>query len=442
MRNHSPEMLVIPPQEPTPNSGSRLKRAHRPSEEAPEVAAEDFLSLVEPEAIPEADVKLEEEEEVELSPEEIEIVRNPGELQEASVVPALEVHGFKGLEVAATLEKEDERKNLPEGDPKKRNQDNIIADPETGLIGVLDGLGGEGGGDLASKSAEQAIPEAYRRAMKRNDKLPIADVQHELVERQLAKIGASKPEIAIEHRKQLTNMTEDIIARDPAMARRALSLLESFNDANKSVTETGGKTTACIGFVHEAKDGSRWVVAASVGDSVAYKRRANGEIVQLTKEDSLLNQLQDAGFITPELLANMKAEPKKTHLVPISVEIAQALGASGEVAKRLAASGVPLTYHKLKVSMVASLGSELSRPSLTVRRLDAGDEAFFATDGLVDKFEDQTTEETDLGALSTEASRGKKLTERMDHLRAEAKRRKTVAKDDDDVAIVAIHVKK
>jgi serine/threonine protein phosphatase PrpC len=421
MEKPSPEMLVIPPPIPSSDRGFRLNRPAEQKAVDVEIADEDVVP---------------EEEETEIGTEDMEFVRQPGELQEAAVVPAFEVNGFKKTEVAVTLEKKDERKDLPEDSAEMRNQDNVIADPESGLLGVLDGLGGEGKGDLASKSAERAIPESYKRALKRNLALSPADVQRQLVEHQLAKLGATDIGVVTKQRKDLTAMAEHLLSFDPVMARKSLSLLESFRDAHEAVLESGGKTTACAGFIHEAKDGKRWLVAASVGDSGAYLRRANGEVVPLTKEDSLLNCLQDAGFLSPDLLTQMKGEPDKDFSIPISERLAVALGADADVAKQLAKTGITYTYHKMKASMVASLGSKLSLPSLTFVPLKTGDEVYFGTDGLVDKFEDPKTEETDLGALSKEASRGKTLVERVNALREAAKKRKTYKKDD-DVAIVA-----
>ncbi|HWQ99569.1 MAG TPA: protein phosphatase 2C domain-containing protein [Candidatus Methylomirabilis sp.] len=424
MPRGEPGMIVIPP---TPDRKPPAKPPRPKLEIVKSKTVEKPVELLQDDLIEEPD-------EMELSAEEVMEVREPGELQEKDVEEAFVIRGFKGLEVAATLEKKDERKNKPEN----RNQDNVILDPETGLIGVLDGLGGEGAGDLASKGAEQVIPERFAQALKDAPKSQ-AEVQRALVDQQLRKLGASSPELAAQQRVQVTKMIEGMQMKDPAMARKALALMEAISASNEAVKETGGKTTACVGFIHEAPDGSRWAVVANVGDSAAYKRRANGEMVPLTKEDSLLNRMTDTGEMSPELLAQLKKEPDKKFPIPVTLDLIRAAGGTEKDYEKAKGNTIPMSYKKLKVTMVGALGSSNPEPSLAIRRLDKGDELIMGTDGLVDKFEDPATEDTNLAELSRASSAGTTQTERMNALRREAKTRKTY-KEDDDVAIVSARV--
>jgi len=365
----------------------------------------------------------------ELSEADIIEEREPGELQESDVIGAFEVNGFKGLKVTATLEKKDERK----GNAEDRNQDNIIADPETGLVGVLDGLGGEGAGDLASKSAEGAIPEQYKTALERAKKMNGAEIQTSLVERQLKRLNVSDPAKSMEIRKGLTMMVEDAMSKDPAMGRKALALLESVSATNAYVKETGGKTTACVGFVHETPSGERYAVVANIGDSAAYKQRANGEMVPLTQEDSLLNILNQSGALAPELYAKMKAAPDEKFPIPVTREVIRAMGGGEKEYEDMKGKELPISYKKLKASMAASLGAENAEAALSIRQLKKGEKLLLGTDGLVDKFEDPTTEETDLALLAKESTKG------LDGLRKAAKERTTYKKDD-DIALVEVRV--
>ncbi|MCE9585742.1 SpoIIE family protein phosphatase [Candidatus Uhrbacteria bacterium] len=355
------------------------------------------------------------------------------EVQEQDVIEAFEVQGFNGLEVMATIEKKDERK----GSPENHNEDNVIVDPETGLLGVLDGLGGEGQGDLASKAAERAIPEGYKKAAAEIGKLDNQEVQRRLVEQQIKKIG--NPEARI----QVTNMVEQMLSLDPKMAKKALALIESLRGANAAVLESGGKTTATVGFIHETPSGEKYAIVANLGDSMAFKRRKNGEMVPITQEDSALNSLTQSGALTPELLAKMKSDPKAKHPIPLSLEVIQAMGGGEQELKQFQAKGVkeiPMSYGLLKRAMVASLGSQVFEPSLGIRRLEEGDELILGTDGLVDKFEDPNTEDTNYAELSAAMS-GKTSKEQMDNLRKESKKRITYKKDD-DIAIVRAKVQK
>lgn len=372
--------------------------------------------------------------------------------QERDIVDAFEVQGFDDLDVGATMEKKTERV----GSPEKLNEDNILIDPETGLIGVLDGLGGEGeagAGARASKAAELVIPETYKEAKLEADALDNREVQNRLVEQQLVKAG--NPEA----RKAVTELMEQLIETDPKMAKEALALIEAVRGANDSVKESGGKTTALISKIHETPDGRRFALIANIGDCAAYKQRANGEIVQITEEDSALNSLKRAGVLDEALLAEMKKDKTKKHPIPLSLKVIQSMGGGEEQFKQFQEKGVkslPLSLKDLKRAMVAGLGSEVFEPSLTVRELKPGESIFFATDGQMDIVEDAETGEFDSrqvlldmsgepmqkffdpsGNVDMEKLRKKvmslSLTDRLNNMRAAAAKSE---KKDDDIAIV------
>lgn len=367
---------------------------------------------------------------------DVEWEREPGELQESDAVEAFDIHGFQGLEVAATLEKKEERK----GDPNNKNEDNIIADPKTGLIGVLDGLGGEGKGDLASKSAEQVIPEAYERNIAALPK-DLATIQQRLVEQQLKKANPGTPEQATQLRAQLTEMVETMLGKDPAMGRKALALVEAIRETNMAVRETGGKTTASVGFIHRAPDGSRWAVVTSIGDSPVFKRRKNGELIQVTREDSVLNSLRSSGVLSEEMVHRMKLAPETKERIPLTREVVQAMGGGEKEYAALQARGtreIPMSYKDLKRAMTASLGATEAEPNLSVRRLDEGDELVFATDGLTDKYE-TASGDTDLGSIAKEFT-GASVKDDLDRVRKAAKGKISSAKADDDISIVTARV--
>lgn len=397
------------------------------------------LELVPPETIElsEADL-VEEPEEIELSAEEVMEVREPGELQEKDVEPAFEIRGFEGLQVSATLEKKDGRK----GNPEDRNQDNILADPETGLLGVMDGVGGERSGDLASKSVEQTLPEAFQQALKVLRGTDPSIVTRLIVEQQLARSGIENPILQGQRRKELTDEVEGFTAHDPDATRKAFALIESLRQANAAVSETGGKTTVCAGFIQRSRDGSRLAVVANVGDSAAFIRKRSGEIIPLTREDSLQNALLDTGGIDRETLWMMRGEPSRKFPLPITLALVRALGQDQAYYNQLRAQGAnqfPLSYLDMKRTIVSALGSDVAEPSLSLRKLDLGDELVFATDGVMDKFEDPTTEEMALETLARAMSQGRTLIERMNALRHAAKLRRTY-KVDDDIAIVSAKI--
>ena len=377
-------------------------------------------------------------------------------IQEKDIVEAFEVQGFEGLDVAATLEKKKERLGTSE-----QNEDNILIDPETGLLGVLDGLGGEGekgAGAKASKAAELVIPEAYKLAKEEIDALDNTEIQKRLVEQQLAKAG--NPEA----RKEITMLMEQLLETDPNMAKEALALIESIRGANDAVKESGGKTTALISKMHETPDGRQFALIASVGDCVAYKQRANGEVLQIAQEDSALNSLKQAGVLDDVLLEQMKQDKDKKFPIPLTLEVIRSMGGDEEQLKQFQDKGVkslPLSFKTLKRAMVAGLGGEVFEPSLTVRELRKGESMLFVTDGQSDVVEDSETGNVDLRQILLDMSgekiqkffdsegnvdmdRLKKhvmslpLSERLNHMRAAAAKSE---KKDDDVAMVGIAAK-
>lgn len=375
------------------------------------------------------------EEFVDLTAEAVSEEREPGELQEKDVIDAFEINGFKGLQVAATLEKYKKNQGTAE-----RNQDNILADPKTGLLGVMDGLGSTQG-DLASKSAERAIPEHYQNALKEAPK-DASEIVNRIVEQQLNKIASEDPKRKTEQRIQLTQMVEGMLTKDPNMGRKAYALIEGLKRTNASVKETGAQTTACIGFVHAAPDGTKWAVIGSVGDSIAFKRRKNGELIQLNKEDSLLNNLVDKGIVSPEQLKAMQSNPKEKNQFKTTLDIVKAMGGGEAQYQAMLSRGMntlDLSYRDLKRAMLSALGSEVFEPTLTIRRLDPGDELLFATDGLTDKYETDSGE-VDLKAIAAEFESGKSLKENINQVRTAAKFIESAAKADDDIALVSARV--
>lgn len=368
-------------------------------------------------------------------PEDLEAaeVREPGELQESEVIDAFEIHGFQGIEVAATLEKKNERKGS-----EARNEDNIIADPDTGLIGVLDGLGGEGeegAGALASMSAEEKIPERFKWLL--NTPGNLASVRERLIDHQLVRKNPQTPELRAQYQKQITEMIEGVLEKDPEMGRKALALIEAFRQTNRAVQETGGMTMATVGFVHQTPDGQKWAVVASTGDSPAMKRRKNGEIVPITKEDSMLNLLLDSGHITEEQVRDLQTNPGKKMNIPFTLDIVQAMGRDRAFFKQGKAQGIelfPVDYKLLKRLMGSSLGAEKADPALSIRRLEKGDTLVIASDGLTDLYE-TADGETDFQSLGNEF-KGSSMTEDLDNVRKATKAKVSAAKDDDDIAIV------
>lgn len=355
--------------------------------------------------------------------------RPEGIYQKDDISDAREVFGFAGLEVALTLEKK------TRNDPvSPLNQDNILADPPTGLLGVFDGVGGSSNGAGASRTAERSVIQHYETGLRKADDLETRVLKLLLLAElnQRARDQSFRADEPREHvRERMTaaqELADTIFAIDPAMGRKAWALVDSFRMSSADVRTTKGETTACAGFIHTTSDGGRWAVVANLGDSGAIIRHADGSMEQMTEEDSIINRFLDSGSLTLEDLYAMKREPDKKFPTEFG----------------------PKSYFQLSVAIATALGAgSYVPPSLSIRKLESGEELLFCTDGVIDKFEkmvdastdqnDFQKEQTDFEAFSRAASKGEDLAGRLDRLRATASALRAY-KLVDDIAIVAARV--
>jgi len=150
------------------------------------------------------------------------------------------------------------------GRVREHNEDAISWDPEIGLFVLADGMGGYNAGEVASGIAVKTIMNLVREAYATQE-LAGADKTS----------GLSRP---------------GIILRD-AIAR-----------ANKIIHQTSKTQEKCEGMgttVVAALLYDNRVIAAHVGDSRLYRLRTD-RFEQVTLDHSLLQELVDRGFYTPE----------------------------------------------------------------------------------------------------------------------------------------------
>jgi protein phosphatase len=149
--------------------------------------------------------------------------------------------------------------NLAAGDAFSENDSGVIrAEAVPALLMVADGVGGAASGEIASSLATQVV----------FDKL-----------RERAANGALKGAIVI-----ADSITQAVLAANQA--------IHDHSKADR--THHGMGTTATVGLVV-----SGMVYFAQVGDSRAYIIR-NGVAKQMTKDQSLVQRMVDAGKLTPE----------------------------------------------------------------------------------------------------------------------------------------------
>lgn len=150
------------------------------------------------------------------------------------------------------------------GKVREHNEDTIALDPDIGLLVLADGMGGYNAGEVASGIAVKTIANLVREAVER----------------------------------------EDLAASDPLtrLSRRSIVLRDAIQRANKIIYQTARSQPNCEGMgttVVAALLYDNRVSIAHVGDSRLYRLRG-GQIEQLTLDHSLLQELVDRGFYSPE----------------------------------------------------------------------------------------------------------------------------------------------
>lgn len=148
------------------------------------------------------------------------------------------------------------------GRVRAHNEDSIAISPEFGLAILADGMGGYNAGEVASGIASSVLKQTLEARLKTHN---------------------------IDTRFNRGKRIQHLMADSIAQANKAII------EAARSETKYSGMgTTLVAAFFYRDK-----VTIAHVGDSRAYRIRSN-EMVQLTKDHSLLQEQIDAGFIREE----------------------------------------------------------------------------------------------------------------------------------------------
>lgn len=150
------------------------------------------------------------------------------------------------------------------GKVREHNEDAIGANLSTGLLVLADGMGGYNAGEVASGIAVKTVLELVSEACAREDR------------------EAQEPETGL--------MRQSIVLRD-AVAR-ANKIIHQTARSQPQCEGMGTTIVACLFFDNRA-------TIAHVGDSRLYRLR-NGRFEQITMDHSLLQELVDRGFYSPE----------------------------------------------------------------------------------------------------------------------------------------------
>jgi len=150
------------------------------------------------------------------------------------------------------------------GRVREHNEDSIAALSDIGLVVLADGMGGYNAGEVASGLAIKTVTSLVRDAVERED-LRIGD-------------------------------------RVAGLSRASIILRDAIHRANKIIYQTAKTQPHCEGMGTTLVSGlffDNKVVIAHIGDSRAYRLRDN-QFSRLTADHSLLQELVDRGFYSPE----------------------------------------------------------------------------------------------------------------------------------------------
>jgi protein phosphatase len=160
------------------------------------------------------------------------------------------------------------------GQQREHNEDSFCILPEYDLFIVADGMGGHRAGDVASKMATHTIASFFQATSKEDATWPFH----------------FDPHLSVEENRLITGIK---------VANKRIF------EASTRFREVHGMGTTVVGALF-SRERSRMYVA-HVGDSRAYRVR-NGEITQLTRDHSLLN---DYLLVMPDMTQEQRDELPK-----------------------------------------------------------------------------------------------------------------------------------
>ena len=158
------------------------------------------------------------------------------------------------------------------GRVREHNEDTFGTDADIGLVVLADGMGGYKAGEVASGITVRTVMGLVKEAVERED---------------------------LSHRDE-----------ESGLSRPGILLRDAIQRANKIIHQTaktqanceGMGTTVVAGLFFDDK-----LTIAHVGDSRLYRMR-DGRLQQVTQDHSLLQELVDRGFYTPEEAARASAK--------------------------------------------------------------------------------------------------------------------------------------
>ena len=150
------------------------------------------------------------------------------------------------------------------GKMRARNEDAIAVLPRLGVVVLADGMGGHNAGEIASGMATSFLINEFDRLLSEK---PVSIMPAEVAKEETERL--------------LKQLITDVN-------------LAIFQASESNPQYKGMGTTLVVAVFYDNR-----MMVAHIGDSRLYRMRA-GELTQLTKDHSLLQEWIDSGMITPE----------------------------------------------------------------------------------------------------------------------------------------------
>ena len=270
-----------------------------------------------------------------------------------------------------------------------RNEDTLIADKQSGLAAVFDGVGGSAAGEIASQIAARSTLEGWRRTVQQAQK-----------GRKLHGFLEERNEL---HADLCTILEQLILDADDQVRNEG---------ARRAGTSDLATTVALTALIRQADNKGYIMFYAHVGDSRVYLLRPNEPLKRLTNDDGLLAKLIENQIVN-------SADALKIDQAMRSDQL----------------TDTEYSYFRLRGGITQALGGPLP-PTIHLDQISVypGDRVLLCTDGIHDNLIDEEIEEILRSEPRTSAAR--LLVERSLE-RSHQERQVTVrAKPDDMSAIV------
>jgi protein phosphatase len=223
------------------------------------------------------------------------------------------------------------------GSVRDHNEDTIGCDENIGLAVLADGMGGHRGGEMASAIAVSTILESVSEKIK---KIKAAETDEET--------GYSMESLAVHEAVALAN--------------------KNVHDSSESNAQYRGMgTTVVVVLFYD----DRFTVA-HVGDSRLYRLR-DMELEQITRDHSLMQELIDRGFYTPEQARNSLNKNLVTRAIGIDenvqIDIQEDIAMTGDIYLLCSDGVTDMIEDHLITSVILDNENDLEKAATEIIRL-------------------------------------------------------------------------